>query len=574
MSQLIKKQNQTKVMNTNYYSLIVLLAPLAFVLFGIVSLIIPKNKVDASKSWSEPVALFGIITAAIAAFLTWNYGTISSSLLGFYEIGFSVRLDALSVIMFSMIAILGYIVIKYSKNYLDGDTRQKTFMARLAFTIASVQLMVVSGNLGQLFITWMLTSLTLHQLLVFYKGRPGAIIAARKKFIVARLGDVLFLVSTVLLYYVFGTGDLNIIFSGVEEAFKSGFTLELEIATICIALVAILKSAQFPTHGWLIEVVETPTPVSALLHAGLLNAGPFLIIRMAFLMNEATYAPIFLILMGGFTALFASIVFLTQSSVKVALGYSSIAHMGFMLLICGFGVYTAAMLHLVAHSFYKAHAFLSSGSVIDVVRANKVKLPTRLGSNLRIVSSIAVALGVYIIMAKLWNIDPVKEFTLLATGAVIIMGLSQIIVPVLDTKTGIMGILKAIGMAGIVALSFFSLEHLFEFLLHSQIPEISQPSTLIVVLTSTVILIFGIAVFIQLIAPTLKKSKLAYIWGVHFKNGFYANAYFDRLVRSLHNEDFSKVSLEIIEEDHADQYLKIQDDEKKMQLQTVVSELK
>lgn len=559
----------------NNFSLFLLLAPLAFFTFGILSNFLKKTQVKNYKRWGSYTALFGILIAIYGTVLTISHGVVTSSLLGIHDIGFSLRLDALSMVMFVMISILGFIILKYSKNYLEGDPRQPVFLARLSYTIASVQLMVISGNLGQLFIAWVLTSLALHQLLIFYRGRPKAIVAARKKFIVARVGDILLLIATILIYQVFGTGDLGTIFNEIKVAYQSGYALPIEIATICIALVAILKSGQFPTHGWLIEMVETPTPVSALLHAGLLNAGPFLIIRMAFMMNESTFAPIFLISIGGFTALFASVVYLTQPSVKVALGYSSIAHMGFMLLICGFGVYTAALLHLVAHSFYKAHAFLSSGSVIDIVRAHKVKIPSRLGKTPRIIGSILVALAIYLFMAMVWNIDPIHEFTLLATGAIIIMGLSQILVPVLDTQSGLKSMLKAGGLATLVAFSFFSLESLFEVILHNQIPVIAQPSALIVILTSSVIFIFGLAVYLQLMAPVLKKSKTAYRWGIHFKNGFYANAYFDKIVGSLYHNHFTSVHLEIVETDSTEQYLKVPDkDRQKVQIPVVIAELK
>lgn len=557
------------------YTLLILLAPAAFGLYGVISHLIDKSNLRSYKSLSQGVGLLGIVISLIGGFIVFQNGTMTSSLIGLDGIGFSIRLDTLSMLMLVMISLLGFIIMKFSKNYLDGDPRQKIFLSRLAYTIASVQVLVISGNLGQLVFTWVLTSLALHQLLVFYRGRPGAIIAARKKFIVARLGDALLVAATVLIYVSFGTGDFDTIFANASSVFSSDHSLKLEISAICLALTAILKSGQFPTHGWLIEVVETPTPVSALLHAGILNAGPFLIVRLAFLMNESTYAPVFLILFGGFTALFASIVFLTQPSVKTALGYSSVAHMGFMLLICGFGVYTAAMLHLVAHSFYKAHAFLSSGSVIDVVRANKIKLKARIGSPFRIVLSILMALGIYVTISLLFNIDPVKEFALLATGIIIVMGLSQILVPVMDTNSGIKGYLKAAGLAGTVALAFFSLETLFEHLLHHQIPLITEPSLMIMMLTSFAIVLFSIAVCIQLISPLLKKNETAMRWGVHFKNGFYANALFDRMVGSLKNDHFSKIHLEIKEQDHADQYLNVTaKEEKHLQLQSVISELK
>ena len=166
--------------------------------------------------------------------------------------------------------------------------------------------------------------------------------------------------AAALLFQQFGTGDLETIFNGLQVMPAGALPATVEGAAALIAVAAILKSAQFPTHSWLVEVMETPTPVSALLHAGILNAGPFLAVRLSFVLEQATVAPLLLIAFGAFTALFASKALLTQHSIKVGLGYSSAAHMGFMLMICGLGVYAAAILHLVAHSFYKAHAFLSS----------------------------------------------------------------------------------------------------------------------------------------------------------------------------------------------------------------------
>jgi NAD(P)H-quinone oxidoreductase subunit 5 len=442
-----------------------------------------------------------------------------------------------------MIALLGYIVVKFSKNYLDGDSRKTVFLTRLATTIASVQLLVLSGNLFQLFVFWVITSVCLHYLLIFYRNRAQAVAAARKKFIAARLGDLTLLIAVVLTYIELGTGNLDEIFSVISAIESLNSTLIW--ATVLLVITAALKSAQFPTYGWLIEVVETPTPVSALLHAGLLNAGPFLIVRLGFLMSESTPASVMLIAIGGFTALFASVVFLTQPSIKVALGYSSVAHMGFMLLICGFGVYTAAILHLVAHSFYKAHAFLSTGSVIDEVRSKRVKLSKRKGSPLRILSSIGFALSIYVFLCIAWGVSPTEDFTLMATGAIIVMGLSQIIVPTLDSGVGFKAILQSGFMALAVGLSFFTLEHGAHLLLHSQIPSHYQPNIIVKTAVLIVVISFGIAVFAQLSAPRLRKSAWAYKLGIHLRNGLYANVLFNRLIGSLKNEKFRWAKLQI-----------------------------
>ncbi len=180
--------------------------------------------------------------------------------------------------------------------------------------------------------------------------------------------------------------------------------------------------------------METPTPVSALLHAGILNAGPFLALRMAYVLDTNRSATTALLVIGGITAVFASVVLLTQPSVKVALAYSSAAHMGFMLMVCGMGLYPAALLHLVAHSFYKAHAFLASGSVIDEQRAaerptapaTRASGPDR-GQRRRWPSPSTCH------CALLLGVDVLGEPVLVAVGAILVLGTTQLIAPALDS---------------------------------------------------------------------------------------------------------------------------------------------
>jgi len=525
-----------------------LLAPILLFAIAVLTLISRKT---SKEILFEIFAATGILSSLITGLLLLAQGVYHTPLLGFKNLGLSLRIDPLSVSMFIMIALLGYIVIRFSKNYLDGDARKHVFMARLASTIASVQLLVLSGNLFQLFVFWVVTSICLHYLLIFYRRRPQAVAAARKKFIAARLGDLTLLIAVVIVYIEFGTGNLNEIFValGTQEILN----ISLLWATVLFVITAALKSAQFPTYGWLIEVVETPTPVSALLHAGLLNAGPFLMVRLGFLMSESTPASVMLIAIGGFTALFASVVFLTQPSIKVALGYSSIAHMGFMLLICGFGVYTAAILHLVAHSFYKAHAFLSTGSVVDDVRSKRVKLQQRIGSPFRIILSIGFALSIYALLSLAWGVSPTEDFTLLATGAIIVMGLSQIIVPTLDSKIGFKAIFKSGLMALGVGMAFFVLEHAAHILLDSQIPSNYQPNHIVKTAVFIVVIAFGIVVLVQLCAPKLKNKKWAYSLGIHLRNGLYANVIFNRLIGSLKNETFKWAKLQIEDEHQAEE---------------------
>ncbi|MBD3626494.1 proton-conducting transporter membrane subunit [Cyclobacterium sp.] len=520
-------------MSENLLSLIVLLSPLVFVATAVASWFQPGCRPKNIITLSKVATLMSLLIVVFGSFLVGRRGLIESSLLGMEGIGLSIRLDSLSLIMLGMIALLGFVIVKFSCNYLDGDPKQGAFMGKLAATIASVQLLVLSGNIGLLFISWVLTSISLHRLLVFYPERPGAQIAAKKKFILARLGDAAVLLAIALLYNTFGTGNLEIMFTAIKNEFSSGNgSMALELSALFLALAAILKSAQFPTHGWLIEVMETPTPVSALLHAGLLNAGPFLIIRMAYVMDAATVAPILLLVLGGLTALFASVAYLTQTSIKTALGYSSVGHMGFSLMVCGLGVYPAAMLHLVSHSFYKAHAFLSSGSAIDLVRAAKVMDVTRIVSPLKVALGIFLALLLYVGFAWLWGIDPQNELPLLFIGAVIVMGLSRLFTAAFARKWDARLMIRAGILAITVTLAFFTLEAGTDFLLGIQVPDIRMPGLVNILVSGFILLGFSLVVLVQILAPQFSNKPQYQSLAVHVRNGFYANAWFERLIRA------------------------------------------
>lgn len=529
-------------MNDSLRTLLPLLAPA--LLYAYALWVLPNRKKAPGGEW---VSAIGILTALVSGALVFQNGPLQSGLLGFDGLGFSIRIDALSISMLTMIALLGFVILKFSRNYLDGDPRQHLFFSRLATTIASVELLVLSGNLVQILAFWAITSICLHYLLVFYRNRPQAIAAARKKFIVARLGDVSLFTALALIYTQIGTGDLDGVFESIRNMETLGPTLTL--ATVLLVVAALLKSAQFPSHGWLIEVVETPTPVSALLHAGLLNAGPFLMVRMSPMMIESTPASLLLIGLGGFTALFASVVYLTQPTVKVALGYSSVAHMGFSLLVCGLGVYPAAILHVVAHSFYKAHSFLSTGSVVDSVRARKVKVPQRNGSPGTVLLSIAAGLGIYVLFSFLWGVTLEEDFNLMLVGAIVVMGISQLLVNTLDRKNQVTAVLLSTGLAFGAALSFFALETGARFLLSSEVPSYYDPNPLIRWAGVGILAAFSLVILVQLLSPRLRNSRWAFEFGIHLRNGFYANVLFDRMIGSLKHHTFRWANLHIPEDE-------------------------
>jgi len=532
------------MLNNNFLLLLILLSPLALAFIATLA-VYERRQLNQIKRGVTYASLVGLGLSALGIYFITQTPVIESSLLGYSDIGFRLRLDAVSLIMFSMISLIGFIVIRFSLNYLDGEKRQGVFLGRLSMTLAAVQLLVLSGNLFQIFVFWVLTSACLNELLVFYRERPQAIGAARKKFIVARIGDVCLLAASILIYLEIGSGDLSAIIDFVTV--QKSLSNSLIGATVLLVLAAALKSAQFPTNGWLIEVVETPTPVSALLHAGLLNAGPFLMIRMSHLIAASSSASLILLIVGGITALLASVIFLTQPSIKVALGYSSIAHMGFSLMICGLGMYTAAMLHVVAHSFYKAHSFLSSGSVVDVLRIKKIKAPDRQGNIGKIALAVLASFGVFASVGYLWDVSLSTDFALLAVGAIIILGISQLLVVTMDSRGSFKSIFLSMMLSFLVTSSFFTLEHVAKIILLDQIPPVGMANPAVVVAIICILTMYAGVIVLQLLAPQIKKSEFIFRLGVHLRNGLYANIIFDRMVGSLKNEKFKWANLTIPE---------------------------
>ncbi len=294
------------------------------------------------------VAVFAIVAAGALA--AWEYAANGKPV------------DVPGLVVALLIAVLGWVIIRFSARYLEGEPRQRTYIAALTFTLAAVSSVVITKHLGVMFLAWIASSLGLHRLLTFYGDRPAAQAAAHKKFIASRAAELCLLAALVLIYNETNT----LFFTGITDfvVTHGGLTPALSIAMFLVAVAVILKTAQLPVHGWIIQVMEAPTPVSALLHAGVVNLGGFVLIRLSMLLDGAPAAQALLVCVGGLTALLAGLVMMTRVSIKVRLAWSTCAQMGFMLMECGLGLYELAFLHLVAHSFYKAHAFLTSGDAV------------------------------------------------------------------------------------------------------------------------------------------------------------------------------------------------------------------
>ncbi len=477
------------------------------------------------------------LTALIAAATTLSvieHGSLRTPLIGIGGIGLSLYIDALAAMMFCLVALIGLVVVAYSQHYMDGDPQQLRFMRQLCLTLAAVLLIIVSGNLLQFTGAWIATSLSLQRLLVFYPGRQAAILAARKKFLTSRVGDLCLLGAMALIYQLCGSLQYTAINDGMSGLRAASAPLALHVAAMLLVATAFLKSAQFPLHGWLIEVMETPTPVSALLHAGIINAGGFLVLRFSNLIALSNPTLYTLAIVGGITALFGSVVMLTQTSIKVSLAYSTTAQMGFMMLECGLGAFSAAFLHILAHSLYKAHAFLSSGSVIDIARASWTPSPDGKPHPARLVISIVAVLAVTVAIGSVFGTTFKAQPGPFTLGAVLALAMVVLLANGIDERPNVSVIARTIGLAAVVTLIYFSLQFVIEILLADSVPAtqgLHGPLELVIVVA--ILSGFTVVTFLQSLLSGQRASrpgseeKWAALYA-HLSNGLYVNTVANR----------------------------------------------
>jgi NAD(P)H-quinone oxidoreductase subunit 5 len=261
----------------------------------------------------------------------------------------------------TLVTLLGWIIGDYANRYLRGEPGQRRFVLALLATLAAVSAVVASEHLLVLIAGWIASSAGLHHLLTYYRDRPGAILVAHKKFLASRLAEACLVAAALLLFHDYHTLDLGTLVAPPCGALTAASSAAITLIAVAVAL----KSAQLPLHGWLIQVMEAPTPVSALLHAGVVNLGGYVLIRLAPLVSASFPAQALLVVIGSLTAAIAGLVTLTRVSIKVRLAWSTCSQMGLMLMECGLGLYDLALLHLLAHSLYKAYAFLAAGEAVQ-----------------------------------------------------------------------------------------------------------------------------------------------------------------------------------------------------------------
>jgi NAD(P)H-quinone oxidoreductase subunit 5 len=265
-------------------------------------------------------------------------------------------LNRLSLSVSCLVALLSWVVTRYAVRYLDGDAVQTRFFLYAQFTVSMVLLMILSNHFLFLVVAWSGTGLGLNRLLRLHSDRPEALRTAQHKFIISRLGDVAIMGAAYFIWENFRSFHLPTIWSMVEAGQGGG-----DVIGILLVIAALTRSAQVPFHSWLPETLDTPTPVSALMHAGIINAGGYLILRTLPLVTPMALG--MLGLFGFVSIVIAGLTMLATPDRKRQLALSTSAQMGFMFLQISFGLPTAGLMHMLGHAFYKAHCFLASGEL-------------------------------------------------------------------------------------------------------------------------------------------------------------------------------------------------------------------
>ena len=295
------------------------------------------------------------------------------SLAGSFAVPLGFYVDRLSAVMMVLISAIGTIIYADSVEYMHQEPHERRYFALLGVVVSVLLCMVSSANLMMLFLFWQLLSYLLY-LLIHNHTHAATLESAFRTFSLLRTGDVAFLAGTALAYLLYGTLEFPELFSvavqstatitlfpGVECSGATGVTLLLLIG-------AMSKSAQFPFHIWLPRYLYAPTPVTALLHAGIINAGGFLINRLAPLFGLSSTVLHVAFFIGMLTAALGASMMLAQNDIKNMLGFSTIGQMGYMVMECGLGAFSLAVFHLIAHGLFKATVFLNSGNVIGKAR--------------------------------------------------------------------------------------------------------------------------------------------------------------------------------------------------------------
>lgn len=353
--------------------LIPLLPAISFVIIGMVTRSYGKLSAAIAVSMSTISFLLavGVTLAVLAGNITVDVPFVQKLSwfhIGSVNISMGVLIDPLTAMMLMVVTTVSLLVQIYSCGYMEGDPGYGRFFAFLSLFAGSMLGLVLAVNFLQMYFFWELVGLCSYLLIGFYYYKISAREAAKKAFMTTRVGDFGLLLGILLLQLTFGTLDFMELQQLVPIYVIHGGAGFLTIIALLLFVGPIGKSGQFPLHVWLPDAMEGPTPVSALIHAAtMVVAGVYLVGRAFFLFSQLPAVMTVIAWLGGFTAIFAASIAITQRPIKRILAYSTISQLGYMMLALGVGSLTSSFFHLMTHAFFKAMLFLSAGAVMHAM---------------------------------------------------------------------------------------------------------------------------------------------------------------------------------------------------------------
>jgi len=344
---------------------------------------------------------------------TWNdWNWIEA---GGFTLSMGFEITNLNALMLVIVTLVSALVNLYSAGYMSGDERKTTFFAYVSLFTFSMLGLVISSNILMLYIFWELVGLCSFLLIGFWYHKPEAKAAAKKAFIVTRIGDVGLLIGILMLFWLMPGHHLD--FTMIGNAVAAGDISESAATWIALLIFvgAVGKSGQFPLHVWLPDAMEGPTPISALIHAAtMVAAGVYLVARTYPIFMASPAALDTVAYIGAFTAIFAAVIAIAQNDIKRVLAYSTVSQLGYMMLALGLGTelaWAAAIFHLFTHAFFKALLFLGAGSVIHATDEQDVRKLGGLFGSMKI-TAVTFAIGALALsglfpLAGFWSKDAI-----------------------------------------------------------------------------------------------------------------------------------------------------------------------
>ena len=436
-----------------------------------------------------------------------------------------ITIDRLGASVSLLVATVGSVAFRFSQHYLAGEPNQDRFLRYLALTVGVAYLLMLSTNLLLFFVLWSLMSFVVHQLLTYYPDRVEALRAARKKYLVNRVGDIALIWAIWIIWSVWGTLDLHVF---LEQATLPGHKGQARMVGLLIAIAALTKSAQFPFHSWLPETMESPTPVSALMHAGIINAGGVLLLRFSPLVIRDSAVLLLLSAVGTVTASLGLVAMWAQVKVKRSLAWSTVAQMGFMMVQCGLGAFQTAAMHLVGHGLYKAWNFLRTAEIPKPAPHGPARTPLRkLG-----LTALGTLFGIPCLWvgAKITGFEPWHSPGELALASIIALSIGQFWAnwPGEDRKGRV---LDAPVMSVVLTAIACGLYHGAGIYLKPVLGDLPAPQGFWAwVAAALPVLAFAGLCIIHAFLPILGKSSSGRAFRVHALHGFYFASVADRIV--------------------------------------------